>query len=93
MSQENVRATTPPDPPAWYPATFRGSPADSVDLDNGYSSPEEAARGDIPGEFVTIADIRIEGDYAVVSMLTNDRPPFEPVEEPVIRIGSQWFPM
>jgi len=26
-------------------------------------------------------------------MLTNDRPPFEPVEEAVIRIGSQWFPM
>jgi len=93
MSQENVRATTPPDPPAWYPVTFRGDPADSVDLDNGYSSPEEAARGDIPEEFVTIADIRIEGDYAVVSMLTNDRPPFEPVEEAVIRIGSKWFPM
>ena len=86
-------ATTPPDPPSWYPVRFRGDPADSVDLENGYGSPEEAARGDIPEQFVTIADIRIEGDYAVVSMLTNGRPTYELDGEPVIRIGSQWFPM
>jgi hypothetical protein len=62
-------------------------------LDNGYGSPEEAARGDIPEQFVTIVETRIDGDYAVVSMVTNGRPTYELDEEPVIRIGSQWFPM
>ncbi len=84
-------ATTPPDPPSWYPVTFFGDPADEVDPDDGYNSPEEAARGDIPERFVTVLGVQIEGDYALVWMLTNDRPTFEGYEESVIRIGSQWF--
>jgi hypothetical protein len=82
---------TPPEPPSWYPVRFFDDPSDSVDLDDGFDSPEEAARGDIPQRFVTILGVRAEGDYAQVWMLTNDRPTFEGYEESVIRIGSQWF--
>jgi hypothetical protein len=72
---------------------FTGDPSDHVDLDDGYDSLEEAARGDIPEQFVKIVGIRSEGDYAVVSMLLNDRPPYEAEEEALVRIGSRWFPL
>ncbi len=65
----------------------------TLTLDIGYESPEQAARGDIPEQFVKVAEVRIEGDYAVVSMLTNDRPPHEPEEVALVRIGSRWFPI
>jgi len=65
--------------------------ATEYDPAEGYDSPEEAARGDIPHEFVTVLGVLIEGDYARVWMLANDRPSFEPYEELVTRRGSKWF--
>ena len=86
--------TRPPDPPSWFPVRFSGDASDHVELDKGYDSPEQAARGlDIPEQFVKVVDVRIEGDYALVSMLTNDRPPYEPEEEALVRIGSRWYPI
>jgi hypothetical protein len=39
-------------------------------------SPEEAARGDIPEQNVTVLGVRIDDDRATVWMLTNDRAPY-----------------
>jgi hypothetical protein len=60
--------------------------------EHGYDSPEEAGRGDIPKQFVTLLGVRVEGDRACVWTLTNDRPPFEGEELFLIRKGSKWFP-
>ena len=38
---------------------------------------DEAARGDISQRYATILGARVEGETAVVWMLTNDRPSFE----------------
>jgi hypothetical protein len=40
-------------------------------------SPEEAARGDIPEQYVTVLGVRIDDDRATVWMLTNDRVPYQ----------------
>jgi hypothetical protein len=65
---------------------------DDYDLQDGFDTPEEAARGDIPEQFVTVLGVRIEGDRAHVWSLTNDRPCFEPYEDFLVRRGSKWFP-
>jgi hypothetical protein len=86
-------ATRPPDPPSWFLVRFGADVLKGVDLDYGFDSLEQAARGDIPEQFVKVVDVRIEGDYALVSMLTNDRPPHEPEEQGLVRIGSRWYPI
>jgi hypothetical protein len=44
---------------------------------DGYATAEEAARGDIPERYVSVLGVHVDGDVAIVWMLTNDRPPFE----------------
>jgi hypothetical protein len=34
--------------------------------DDGYDSPEEAARGDIPEQYATVVGIQIDGDSAAL---------------------------
>jgi hypothetical protein len=65
--------------------------ADACGLDDGFSTPEEAARGDIPARFCTVLEVRIEGNEARVWMLTNDRPRFEPYEVVCVRRRGRWF--
>ncbi len=48
-------------------------------LDSGLPSPEEAARGDIPAQFVTTLGMDVRGDSATVWLLTNDARYFEPI--------------
>ena len=43
----------------------------------GYSTPEEAARGDIPERYVRVLGVHFDDRFTIVWMLTNDRPPFE----------------
>jgi hypothetical protein len=57
---------------------------------DGYGTPEDAARGDMPARYVTIVGARVEGDTARVWMLTNDRSPFEPYEVDCVRQGGRW---
>jgi hypothetical protein len=59
--------------------------------DEGYETPEAAACGDIPQQFVRVVGVRVQGDTAYVWMLTNDGPPFEPYEEVCVREGGRWF--
>lgn len=62
---------------------------DDVD---GYATPEEAARGDIPEKFVTVLGVAVRGDEATVWLLTNDRPPFEAYVENCVRTDGRWHP-
>jgi hypothetical protein len=48
-------------------------------MDSGFASPEEAARGDIPAQFVTTLGTEVRGDSATVWLLTNDARYFEPI--------------
>jgi hypothetical protein len=57
----------------------------------GHATPEDAARDDIPEEYVTVLGVRIEGHEATVWMLTNDRPPFEAYTEQCHREHGRWF--
>jgi hypothetical protein len=57
----------------------------------GYDSPEEVAFDGIPAQFVTVLGVRIKGDEACVWSLTNDRHPFEPYEDFLVRKGSRWI--
>ena len=49
------------------------------DFGKGYSTPEEAARGDIPERFAHITSIEYpaDGSEATMDMLTNEVPAFE----------------
>jgi hypothetical protein len=47
--------------------------ADHLADEAAYDSPEAVARADIPDRFVTILEVRIDGDSARVWSLTNDR--------------------
>jgi hypothetical protein len=60
--------------------------------EEGYDSPEEAGRADLPEQFVKVLGVRIDGNKACVWSLTNDRPPFEEDELFLERKGSRWFP-
>jgi len=59
--------------------------------DTGYETSEEAARGDMPPEFVTVIGSRVAGDSATVWLLTNDRPPFEPYAVHCERRNGRWY--
>jgi hypothetical protein len=51
---------------------------------------EAAARGDIPVQFATVVGSHVEGDWAVVWLLTNDRSPFEAYEVSCQRRDGRW---
>ena len=55
-----------------------------------WATPEEAARGDMPERFVTVLGVREDGDSAVVWMLTNDAPPYEPYTVECDREDGFW---
>jgi hypothetical protein len=55
-----------------------------------YNTPEEAARGDTPAQFVRVVGVVVRGDDAVVAQLTNDRPPFEVETAHCHREGDEW---
>jgi hypothetical protein len=59
--------------------------------ENGYETPEEAARGDIPPQFATAVGSLVTGGTATVWLLTNDRPPFEPYEVYCEQRDGRWF--
>jgi hypothetical protein len=71
------------------PAEFEELPMEESE-DNGYETLEEAARGDIPPEFGTVVGSRVDGDVAMVWLLTNDRPPFEAHEVYCKRKNGRW---
>ena len=58
---------------------------------DGYATPEEAGRGDIPPRFVRVIGVEIDGDDARVSLPTNEAPRFEPYQQNCQRRGGQWF--
>jgi hypothetical protein len=47
--------------------------------DPGFSSPEQAALGDIPPQFAQSLGTDVDGDSATVWLLTNDAGYFEPI--------------
>ena len=59
--------------------------------DNGYETPEAAARGDIPPQFATVVGKRVDAAGATVWLLTNDQPPFEAYEVCCARRGGRWY--
>ena len=73
--------------PVW---AATGDFIDDLDPEDGFDSPEEGAYGDIPEQFVTVLGVQIDGDYARVWSLTNDRPSFEGYEDYFVRKGSKW---
>jgi hypothetical protein len=48
-------------------------------LDCGFPSPEEAARGDIPAQFVPTLGTEVRGNSATFWLLTNDARYCEPI--------------
>lgn len=54
------------------------------------NTPEEAARGDIPAQFVQVVGVVVRGDTAVVAQLTNDAPPYEVETAYCHREGDGW---
>jgi hypothetical protein len=57
-----------------------------------FTTPEEAARGDIPERFVRVVGVVVRGNQAVVAQLTNDGPPFEVETAYCEREGDGWLP-
>jgi hypothetical protein len=57
----------------------------------GFATPEEAARGDIPAQFVQVVGVRMEGDSATVWMLTNEAPSFHAYEVGCERENGRWY--
>jgi hypothetical protein len=60
--------------------------------EDGYATVEQAARADIPPQFVTVVATHINGDTATVWLLYNDQPPFEDYEVHCIRQHGRWHP-
>ena len=58
--------------------------------DEGFATPEEVARGDIPPQYVIVLGTLVVGDDATVWMLTNDRPPYEPYTVGCHREHGRW---
>jgi hypothetical protein len=68
---------------------FRADYAASVPV---FTTPEDAARGDIPEQYVRVVGVVVRGDQAVVAQLTNDGPPFEVETAYCEREGEGWLP-
>jgi hypothetical protein len=62
---------------------------------SGGSTPEEAARGDIPEDRVRALGVELSprGKDAIVLMELNDRSPVELFEMACVRTRSRWMPM
>ena len=59
---------------------------------DGYATPEEAARGDIPPQFAHVVGVRVEGDHATVWLLTNEPPvSYEAYEVGCERQNGRWY--
>lgn len=58
--------------------------------DNGYDTPKEAARGDIPRQFVRVLGVERDGDTTRGSLLTNEAPRFEPYQVGCERRDGRW---
>jgi hypothetical protein len=54
-----------------------------------FATPEEAARGDVPVQFVRVVGVVVRGDSAVVAQLTNDGP-YEVETAYCKRKGNGW---
>ena len=62
------------------------------DSDNGYDTPEEAARGDIPDRYARAISVAIspDGSEALVLLATNEEPYIAPYEVICHREGTRW---
>jgi hypothetical protein len=60
-------------------------------IEDGFATPEEAARGDIPPQYARVVGVEIDGDSATVSLPTNEAPRFEPYQVGCERHGGLWF--
>lgn len=58
---------------------------------DGYATPEEAARGEIPPRFARVVGVRVDGDSATVWLLTNEAPQFEPYQVGCVRHNGLWY--
>jgi hypothetical protein len=61
-----------------------------TDEPEGFDTPEEAARGDIPAEHFRVLGVRIRGNQATVWSLTNDGPPFEWYTDFPVKEDGRW---
>lgn len=61
-------------------------------MSDGYPTPEEAARGDIPERYARVLDVSIApwGGCAVVLLETNEAPVVELYQVVCERDGSEW---
>ena len=59
--------------------------------DAGFLTPEAAAPGDIPAQYVTVVGTLVVGDDATVWMLTNDGPAYEPYTVQCFREDGRWY--
>lgn len=73
--------------------SFEGSnPGDTLGrvVEDGFDTPEDAARGDIPSRFVRVVGVVVRGDEVIVAQLVNDRPPYEVETAHCWRERSGW---
>lgn len=61
--------------------------------EDGYSTPEEAARGDIPARYARALSVSVspDGDEAIVVLGTNEEPYLYPYEVNCSRENGRWF--
>jgi len=61
--------------------------------EEGYDSPEEAARGDIPERYARALSVSVspDGGEAIVVLGTNEEPYLYPYEVNCSRMGDRWF--
>jgi hypothetical protein len=56
----------------------------------GFDTPEEAARGDVPTAHFRVLGVRVRGDQATVWSVTNHEPPLEWYTDFVHKEGGRW---
>jgi hypothetical protein len=59
--------------------------------EDGFVTPEDAARADIPPQFVRVVGVQMDGHRARVSLLTNEAPRFDPYQVDCERRDGRWF--
>lgn len=64
---------------------------DAEPVEQGYPTPEAAAAGGFPPQYVTVLGSVINGDNAEVWLLTNDQPPYEPYVMGCYRTEPGWL--
>jgi hypothetical protein len=65
--------------------------SDPAYVGDGFDTPEEAARGDIPPQFCHVVGARVEGESARVWLLTNEGPSFAAYEVGCERQKGRWY--